>query len=443
MQSTALNGRRAAWTVTSAALLALLSCGDVRDETPSGRVLVIGIDGASLRVIQPLMQQGRLPHLESIAQKGVSGPLKSHHPLLSPRVWTSVATGKEPDKHGIKSWVKSTGPKTTRLLYSSDRKGHALWNILSEAGYTVGVVNWLMTYPPEVVHGVLVSDHTTSYEVDGKKYLARIFSGRSEPEPISVEEERNAVTFPPSWQARSLSEHHTRGELTNVPNPFDGNTDLPGQDFLEQYSLFYEQDERFASIALEIELEIQPSLLMVLLQGIDRTSHFLWAGFEPAEAYSEKRRIDRRQQAAARAALETYYEFTDALIGLFLERYDEHDLVLVVSDHGFEAAETGVAHTGGHISAEAEDGIVFARGPGIEKTSKPDMSVNDVTPLILAWLGEPLAQDMDGVVPGFFKGNLVEPIETYDTTEIMRLEGSGSGSEEVLMEQLRQLGYVD
>ncbi|MDP6243751.1 MAG: alkaline phosphatase family protein, partial [Myxococcota bacterium] len=102
MQSTALNGRRAAWTVTSAALLALLSCGDVRDETPSGRVLVIGIDGASLRVIQPLMQQGRLPHLESIAQKGVSGPLKSHHPLLSPRVWTSVATGKEPDKHGIK-----------------------------------------------------------------------------------------------------------------------------------------------------------------------------------------------------------------------------------------------------------------------------------------------------------------------------------------------------
>ena len=56
-----------------------------------GQATSIGIDGASLRVIEPLLQQGRLPHLASIARQGVKGPLKSHHPLLSPRVWTSMS----------------------------------------------------------------------------------------------------------------------------------------------------------------------------------------------------------------------------------------------------------------------------------------------------------------------------------------------------------------
>ena len=78
-------------------------CG--REPTPRGRVLLVGIDGASPRLTGPWIEQGLLPHLAEIERTGVSGELRSHRPLLSPRIWTSIATGKAPGKHGITSWV--------------------------------------------------------------------------------------------------------------------------------------------------------------------------------------------------------------------------------------------------------------------------------------------------------------------------------------------------
>jgi hypothetical protein len=219
-----------------------------------------------------------------------------------------------------------------------------------------------------------------------------------------------------------------------------GNEALPWQAYLHQFTSYYDRDEQIASMGLEIESELHPDLLMVLFQGIDRISHWLWGGVEPLEAVSGKARFTPEEQEAARQALESYYEFTDALIGRFLERYGQNDLVVVVSDHGFEAVESEWL-TGGHDSPNAENGVVFARGPRIARTSEPKMGVDDVTPLVLAWLGEPVARDMDGRVPDFLTGDRVAFIDSYDTTEIIRLEGA-SGSDEVLMQQLRELGYV-
>ena len=59
------------------------------------RVLLIGIDGATLRVAVPLMQDGKLSDLAALAREGVSGPLRSTLPLYSPRIWNSIATGKK------------------------------------------------------------------------------------------------------------------------------------------------------------------------------------------------------------------------------------------------------------------------------------------------------------------------------------------------------------
>ena len=74
------------------AVLLLFTPVGCADPDPGGqRVLLIGIDGATLRVASPLMQQGRLPVLRGIGEVGVAGPLRSHQPLVSPRIWTSKA----------------------------------------------------------------------------------------------------------------------------------------------------------------------------------------------------------------------------------------------------------------------------------------------------------------------------------------------------------------
>ncbi len=83
--------------------LAGIACS--QSDPDRGRVLLIGVDGATLRVAEPLMQQDRLPHLSRIAKEGVYGALESFRPLHSPRIWNTIATGKVPEKHGISTFT--------------------------------------------------------------------------------------------------------------------------------------------------------------------------------------------------------------------------------------------------------------------------------------------------------------------------------------------------
>ena len=135
-------------------LVALALDGSACAEAPRGRVLLVGIDGAGVHVMRPLMEEGRLPNLARIARDGVVGPLQSFLPLHSPRIWATIATGKVPEKHGILTFAYTDDAGQRRLYDSRDRKVHAIWNIASNAGLEVGVVNYWNTYPPEIIEGV-------------------------------------------------------------------------------------------------------------------------------------------------------------------------------------------------------------------------------------------------------------------------------------------------
>ncbi len=128
-----------------------------------------------------------------------------------------------------------------------------------------------------------------------------------------------------------------------------------------------------------------------------------------------------------------------------LEGYGPGDLVIVVSDHGFEPGLRLGTLTGVHGTELAADGVMFMRGPGIPAaTDTKGVTVNDVTPTILAWLGLPVAEDMDGgSVPFLEKRFEVEPIPTYDVQAVEVLGGVPSGREDEILEQLRDLGYIE
>ena len=139
-----------------------------------------------------------------------------------------------------------------------------------------------------------------------------------------------------------------------------------------------------------------------------------------------------------------YYQYTDALIGQLMAPYGPRDLVLVLSDHGFEAIRYSHKLPGGHKSERSRNGVLFARGPGIEPgAGTAGTQVIDITPAILAWLGLPLAADMDGRVPAFLQLRDVATVPTHDTAPIRRLGGDASGSEEEMLEEMRALGYIE
>ncbi len=423
-----------AWARLGLAILAAwggLACGG----DPGGkRVLLVGIDGATLRVARPLMEQGRLPHLSELAAQGVFGPLRSQMPLVSPRIWNSIATGKKPAKHGILNFAyQAEGEKFRRLYLSSDRTARALWNIASDAGLSVGVVNWWNTYPPEAINGVVVSDHVVPSEIQGRKLL----SGAEVPPGLGP------VTYPAEWRERVAEALSDGAALTGIDDPFAGAAGLPHWSEPQRLSTHYRVDQTVTRIALAVEREIAPDLLMVFLPGIDRVSHVLWGALEPESVASKAPPWTPEERQSAALALQRYYEFTDELIGRLMERYGDQDLVMVVSDHGFESGSTLENTTGIHVSSKALHGLFFARGRGIGPATGPPVRVLDVTPTLLAWLGLAVAADMDGVVAPFLNGIAVREIATYEAAPSAAPESLPSGAEQEILKQLEDLGYFE
>jgi predicted AlkP superfamily pyrophosphatase or phosphodiesterase len=408
-----------------------LACGGAPE--PRGRVLLVGIDGASPRVTEPLLAEGRLPHLAQIAEQGVYGRLRSFAPYASPLVWNTVATGKMPNKHGIHWFGKETPEGGSRLFLSTDRKVHALWNIASDAGMRVGVVNWWNTYPVDVIDGVIVSDHARQGEIDRRLKMMK-----------ATPRDAGPLVYPPSWQERALALMASEEPLTRFADPFGENEAFPAWVNRKTLSWVYHTDAAAVRAALAVEAEFEPDLLMVFLPGIDRMSHWIWGSIEPQELYPERLRLTEAQREAESTAFYTYYEYTDALLGLLLERFGPDDLVIVVSDHGFENGTALAFLTGIHEGEKAQDGVLFARGARIaHRETRGGLTVQDIAPSILAWLGLPTARDMDGHPAPFLSVSLLEPIESYDTKPIERLAGTPSGVEDEILEQLKNLGYFE
>jgi hypothetical protein len=280
---------------------------------------------------------------------------------------------------------------------------------------------------------VLISDHLLPLEFEGRRRMTG-----------AAAEQRGPIAWPQEWEARAQRALEGGEPLTGVANPFRPGEGLPAWVEPERLAIRYDGDEAVARLALAVEAEIHPDLMLVFLPGIDRISHFLWACVEPESAYADPLPMSADERRTAVRAFEAYYEFTDALIGRLAARYGPDDLVLVVSDHGFEAGRAMGRLTGVHETRKAQNGVVFARGRGVGKPrggSPP--SVNDVTPTLLAFFGLPLATDMDGQVASFLQAEAVATVASYDGTPVERLEAAPSGAEQEILEQLEALGYLE
>ena len=122
----------------------------------TGKVLVIGLDGATFDLIKPWVSEGRLPVLGRLLETGVHATLLSTHQSNSAQAWSSFITGKNAGKHGIYDFISPVlGSYDVRFVSAALREGKSLWRLLSDAHKKVGVLNVPITYPPEEVDGFL------------------------------------------------------------------------------------------------------------------------------------------------------------------------------------------------------------------------------------------------------------------------------------------------
>ena len=432
--------------------------GEPREGRPK-RWWVIGWDGASWDLMLPLIEQGRLPHIARLIRDGSSATLHTIKPTFSPVVWTTIATGMPPSSHGILDFVRRpeglnkalkrlTDEERQHLKFysNSDRRVHALWNLLSDRDQPVLIVGYHNTYPAERVKGVMVSN-----------YLIRQHSL----EPFGRDVEALGALASPAGLVRHLARFH-RTPRDLKWEEMQRFADLTRDEFEElrvragvdhrssserwlYLSKAYLHDQFNAEAATELLPRVKPDLMMLHFQCIDWASHeFLQFSGPTKHAGAEPnppawRRYDRTVTA--------FYEYADEWLGRILALRDADTAVVVVSDHGFE--KTLDQEGRGHHN-ESPPGILVMEGPGVRRGGRmPDASIYDIFPTLALTYGLAISRELKGRVlsEALAPGILASPRETVDSYETKERYlpdvdvPDALGGE--LASELKALGYVN
>ncbi len=131
---------------------------------------LICIDGASPDLVEGWIEEGRLPNLGRIAERGLSGKLKSTFPPLTGPAWSSFQTGVNPGKHGVFNWLDLNDSYEGKVVNSNSIKVRTVWEQISSRGGKVGLVSLPVTYPPSEINGFVVPGFLTPEDSGRKSY---------------------------------------------------------------------------------------------------------------------------------------------------------------------------------------------------------------------------------------------------------------------------------
>lgn len=427
------------------------------------RAVIIGIDGADWRIIEPLIEAGEMPHLARLRERAAWGTIETLHDVpLSPVIWTSVATGKTADEHGI-AWFMVDQPDGGRApVRSTNRTAKALWNILAEHERTPGVVGWWATYPAEDVgDGVIVSD---ALGFHGFGSTARRDDDAGRTYPASLARQVTGL-IPPEQQ---ISADFARRFLHVSPEAYRKRMYTPARhashdvsDPIHLFQMYAATAQGYTAISETLLAEEEWDLFMVYFEQVDSLSHLFMKYAPPKLNWVNEESFRRYRDVVAE-----WYAYQDELLGRVLDEIDlEETAVFILSDHGFKSGERRIRSEGtvdvrrAHLDHEP-DGIFLAAGPHIRRGRVSGASVLDITPTVLHYLGFPVGKDMDGRVleeilePGFREDHPIRHIATYeDDAEGAPAEkpgddaGTASDGDRALLaenlEALRSLGYLD
>jgi predicted AlkP superfamily phosphohydrolase/phosphomutase len=389
-----------------------------------------------------------MPNLDRLARNGARGVLTSMDPTASAIVWTTIATGKDPDKHGIRGFIAQSPSGKMVPVTSNMRQTKAIWNIAGEQGVTVGFLAWWVTWPAEKVRGFMCSDYTWPLRKSDLGFATG----------AEADTDRSLRTFPAGLADELDQFVLTEDRLTGERIDALGISAVPN---VKSYAVrdILLKDISVAAMSDYLLDKYEPSLFAVYFDGFDAFCHSFWPQYKAymiartsGEAAIGALPAEDRQVAVV---LETHLIRLDGYVGKIMARARPNDVVMVISDHGY-----GDNPENKPILRSYDDWIepphwhtlrgifVTAGGPIRREHNLVGASVRDITPTVLALLGLPVAQDMDGRVlkemltDDFLTAHPVTNVDTYET-------GPRGGPpiesefDEAMIERLRSLGYVE
>lgn len=404
------------------------------------RILLIGWDAADWKVIHKLVDQGKMPNMEKFIEEGVIGNLATLYPELSPMLWTSIATGKRPHKHGILGFTEPDPDSgSIRPITNLSRKTKAIWNIFSQLGIKCIVTGWWPSHPAEPINGVMVSNH-----------YQKAVAPHGKPWPMKPN------TIHPKRLTRNLA------ELRLHPQDIDPGAIL---DFVPRLAeIDQEKNHRIEGIAKIIAecasinrattaiMHHEPwQFAAAYFDGIDHFCHGFMNYNPPRLPWIKEKDFELYNKV-----VESGYIYHDHMLGTLLAEAGNDATVMIVSDHGFHSDHLRPRHIPVEAAGPAVQhrpyGVFAIKGPGIKKDEVIyGASLLDICPTILTLAGLPTGNDMDGkpLVNIFENPPEIASVESWDLIHEgnpgMHTEGTVIDPLEAqeAIDQLVALGYIE
>jgi predicted AlkP superfamily phosphohydrolase/phosphomutase len=266
------------------------------------KTAVVGLDGATFRVLDPLIRSGVMPALARIRERGVSSVLRSTIPSYTPPAWVSIATGVNPGRHGVFGFLDNTPQEPPKVAHSGSIRAPTMWQHLAGQGATAGVFNVPMTYPPAKVEGFMVAGglaagwtHADMPNFASDPEVARLVSDvAGGPYPLD-----SVVSYENDWRSP--------GVITNI-----------------------ESIQRLRRRVLASLIERwDPDLVFAVFEGPDRLQHVHYQYLVEGSGWYE-----RPEAAEIRSRAERYFEELDASIADLAAWVGDGGHIVLVSDHG-------------------------------------------------------------------------------------------------------------
>ena len=264
------------------------------------KVLIVGLDGASLDLLLPWVESGRLPGFAKLIEGGGFGLLESVPNQRSAAAWTSFQTGTNPGKHGIlEFYERIPGTYDIRFVNARTREGESFFKAASDAGKSIVAINVPMTFPAEEVNGAILA----GLDAPGKKS-----KGFSHPPGLVKELEAQAGEY--------IIEPGLTGCFVN-------------EDVDKAVDLLFEEVESKKRASRFLMKKYPWDLFITIFRSTDAVHHCFWK-YQDAD-HPQYDEAEAKKYGGT--ILETY-ERIDRFIEEILEELDSETLVMVLSDHG-------------------------------------------------------------------------------------------------------------
>lgn len=341
----------------------------------AGRVAIFAIDGADWELISELSADGRIPNIRALILGGTTASLQTIQPTVSPLVWTSVATGLPPDRHGVIDFVDRP---TNRPVDSTTRRTPALWDIAEAFGRRAVTVNWWTGWPAR-------PDGAVTFDTPVTLQRGAIYPSQLAQRVAQLEVSSQTIGSPQVRRFLNITDDELN-TATNSGGPMDPINVL--RDVLAKTWT----DHR---VALSLYQQQDPLLLMMNYEGTDAVNH-LFAPYHPP--YREG--MSETNYRKYWPAVANYYAEVDRLIGEWMKALSDDTTVIIVSAHGFRwgknrprAQPVGRAA----LSDHRNPGVFIAYGNHVAASrASHTISLYDVVPTVLSVMGLPQSAEMPG-----------------------------------------------